>query len=158
MPSKSKTAGKKRQTRKYSKADKGAALAVHAAEGGNTKRTSRVTGVPERTVGNWAEGRGVDEEVKQEAEQAKEGMADRLEKLVHKCLDLLPGKLENASARDVAGVMHIAVDKRQLLMGQPTAINETLALTPEQKQRIAALRARVPAPAEAPQEVTTSVQ
>lgn len=114
-----------RQRRNYSAEEKGETKAVLDAEGGSVKAASRVTGVPESTV------RGIrdDEtpEVEKAAEIAKGELADRLEALAQRCLDLIPAKLPKASARELAGVIIVAVDKMQLLRGQPTAITEPMS-------------------------------
>jgi len=52
--------------------------------------------------------------------QKIEAIDIRLEQIIHKILDLLPEALEDANTRDLALTLGIAVDKHQLIRGQPT--------------------------------------
>lgn len=117
--------------RKYSDEDRSTAVAFLLAAGwaasADDKRksmavdeASRKTGVGRHTLKRWAA-----EEIAGErsslAAQKRGDLAARLEEAAHVLLDtLLDGRLEDASIRDVAVALGIAIDKRALLLGLPT--------------------------------------
>jgi hypothetical protein len=123
-----KTAGKKAAAKKKGSkgrartnrtaAEKGEVKAVLAATGDNVKAAARVTGVPESSV------RGIRDdaspEVAGEATIARVALADRLDDIAHRCVDLMPAQMVTACLRDLAGALKITVEMRQLLVAQPT--------------------------------------
>jgi hypothetical protein len=84
------------------------------------------------TLWEWAKGR-VHPDVMKAKETMTMELADRMEKLAGQCLDLLPDKLETATAAQLATIAGIAVDKMQVLRGKPDTIaGSTATLDPEQ--------------------------
>lgn len=124
----SKQAELTRPKRRYSDEDRAATLAALDMQGGNLSSTSRETGVPLKTIAEWRDGRAPDcvADLRKEKTIA---LADKLESIAHQCVDLMPDRMPDASLRDLAGAMHLAVDKMRLLRGDPTAITETRQLS-----------------------------
>jgi len=106
--------------RRYSDADKATALELLRANGGNLSRTSRETGVPVSTLHEWKKGEHLSETVPELRKEKRGTLASQLEAIAWKILDVLPDKLEDASARELATTLGIVIDKAQLLRGQPT--------------------------------------
>jgi transposase-like protein len=125
---------------KYSDQQRAAALAALDANGGDARKTAKQTGIPYTTLREWVAGR-VHEAVTELRNEKKQSLAARLEDLAHTVLDLLPDKLEQASAKDAAVTLGIAVEKAQLLKGEPTAIhrNEEVITEDERRRRLAEL-------------------
>jgi hypothetical protein len=105
--------------RTYSDEEKANALLCLDANGGNLRRTSMETGIPRKTLEEWRNGH-VHECVAELRLGKREPIADRLEALVHKCLDVLPGKIGDASASQVGVVIGISLEKMRLLREQST--------------------------------------
>ena len=139
--------------RSYSDADKAAALVALDANGGNLKRTAEQLGIPEPTLRQWSKGR-TNADVEAMREGAKVDLADRLERVVGVLLAAAvdPDKVEGASLKDVMTGAGIAIDKMQLLRGEPTAINEDRLSDDERADRVAAIleRARARRDGQAP--------
>jgi hypothetical protein len=92
---------------------------------GSVKKTSRQTGVAERTIANWRDGFGINDDVRQMVKEKSLVLADELESIAYMCVGILPQKLERADVRDVVGAMSQAIDKSLLLRGQPINITAT---------------------------------
>lgn len=121
---------------------KAEALAVLDANAGNVSKTARDTGIPRKTLEEWRDGR-VAEGVAELRQEKKEGLADRLEAIALQMLDAMPSKILDASLKDTATAVGIAIDKRQLLTGQPTAIQRNEGLTEDERaSRVAELLGR----------------
>ncbi|HEX8097836.1 MAG TPA: hypothetical protein VF507_07355 [Pyrinomonadaceae bacterium] len=132
--------------RNYSDNDKAEALAALDANGGDLKHTSKLLRIPLSTLTDWSKNRGINQQVTDFREDKKKDLAGKLEELAHKCVDLLPEKLPFASVRDLAGALIVAVDKMRLLKGEPTAINQTVTLTDDQRKRLNRVLAKREAP------------
>jgi len=113
-----------REKRQYSDTDRGAALAALDANGGNVNKTARETGVPRVTLIEWRDGR-VSADVSNIRQEKRGSLADALEGIIGKALDIRPEKLADASVRDLNGTVKITAETMQLLRGQPTSIQET---------------------------------
>ncbi len=113
-------------SRTYSPAEKADALAHLTAEGGNVKRAAREAGVPRKTLEGWSKGRGVTAEVLRMSEHSKKVLAGKLFREADEAADTLAEKRGGAGYRDVMVGIGIAVDKAQLLTGQPTQIAESV--------------------------------
>lgn len=122
--------------RQYSDEERGATLTALDANGGNVSKTARETGVPRKTVEEWRDGRHVPE-VANIRQGKRRALADELEELAYLCLDLLPDKLNDASAAATATALGIAVDKMQVLRGKPSSVtlNEYADLSAEDIDR-----------------------
>jgi hypothetical protein len=117
-----------REQRRYTDAEQAQALAILTENNGNCAVTSRVTGIPERTIRSWKTGQirpveGTDRQelaVKERAERA-----ERWGNVLDQALDVVEEKLPEASARDAAVIAGIASEKHLLLRGEATSITET---------------------------------
>jgi transposase-like protein len=124
--------------RQYSDSLKAESLAALDANGGNVRATAATLGIPHKTLDDWANERGVNEEVAELRTGKREDLADRLEALAHTLLDSVAGKIHDANLSNVSVSMGIAIDKMRLLREQPTSI--TAALTDDERaDRVAAL-------------------
>ena len=135
QPPASKQMPPKKTTRKppHSEKKKAEALLLLEANGGKIVRTAKQSGIPRSSLRRWAAGQGVNDDVKAVREAMRPELIDRLGEIAHLCLDLLPGKLPAASARDVAGVLIVAVDKKiQLLTHLSAPSNQA---TPTEAER-----------------------
>lgn len=113
--------------------EKAQALAALDANGGDVSKTARQLGLPRTTLNEWKAGR-VTNGVTELRQVKKEGLADALERIAYKCVEVLPDKLDLASAKDAAVVLGVSVEKMQLLREKPTSIQVTeTALTPEER-------------------------
>ena len=113
--------------RQYSDSEKGAALAALDANAGNVSLTARQLKIPRTTLLEWIADRHVSDDVSDIRHEKRKELSERLEDLAHTLVDLLPAKLPEASVRDLAGALIVAVDKMQLLKGAPTAINKDVS-------------------------------
>jgi hypothetical protein len=134
--------------RRYSDEDKAVALAALDANGGNLARAASETGVPRKTLAEWASGRVADG-VADIRHQKKEDLADRLEAIAHALVDAIPGKVKDADLARIATSLGITIDKMRLLREQPTAITANLS-DDERAERVAALLDRARARRDGP--------
>lgn len=139
--------------RRYSDSEKAHALAAVEANGGNVLLTAKELGIPRGTLEAWANGR-IHPEVQMLQQEYKLSIVDRLDKTIHQLLDSIPTKINEAPLKHTMDSLAIAVDRKQLLMGEPTSI-AAKASTDEQLisqlQRLAT-RLRQPATAADPAE------
>jgi len=144
----------------YTLEQKVLALAALAANAGNFARTARQLDIPRSSLQRWAAqqktagadgqdrapktelpGRAPGTPLAELIERAKGDLADRFEDIARRLLEALPGKLADASLRDIAVALGIAIDKMLLLRGQP---DRSGSLTDaERVQRLRALAERV---------------
>lgn len=114
---------KRKPQRRYTEAQRAAAVAAVLANGGNVFRTSREIDIPSKTLEHWVKG-----EARPEAattgEQKRGTMAEELERVAWKLLGSIEGKIESAPLSHTATAMGIAIDKARLLRGQPTTITQ----------------------------------
>lgn len=110
--------------RRYSDEDRANALAALAANGGNLAQTARQLGIPRATLQRWLEG-SAHPEAAANAAPKKAALADRLEELAGQLLDgVTLDKIAGSGPKELLTSLGIAVDKMQLLRGQPTAITD----------------------------------
>jgi hypothetical protein len=107
--------------RQYSDNDKAAALAALDANGGNTYKTAKDTGINRQTLANWANGRGVNHDMPNLVHQKKGELAERLMDVAHLLVDAIPDKIADASLQQVSTSLGIAIEKIQLLQGEATS-------------------------------------
>lgn len=115
--------------RQYSDNDKAVALATLDANGGNIRQTARVLKLPESTLTDWSNGRGACPEVT-EIRQVKKGqLAEKLEEVAHALTDNILLRAQSdfsllTPLKDFAVSLGIAIDKMQVLKGEPTSISK----------------------------------
>jgi hypothetical protein len=83
-------------------------------------------------LARWDRGENIAPSVRINAERLKGELSDKFLDVAHRCVDLLPDKLPDASAATLATVAGIATDKYRLLTEQSTS-NISISLTPEQR-------------------------
>ena len=120
--------GKKRQ---YTDNDKAAALAALDANKGNLSKTAKQLGIPRQTIQEWAAGRNHNRSVPDLRQVKKRDLAEKLEEAADALLDNILARARSETSvavplKDFATAMGIAIDKMQLLKGEPTSINKTL--------------------------------
>lgn len=94
-------------------------LAALDANQGNVKRTAKECGVAVSTLRGWAKGRGANAGVAKLRPQKKGELADALEDIAWKIVELLPSKLEGAEMRELSTLLGVTLDKLLVLRGQP---------------------------------------
>lgn len=110
--------------RRYTEAEKAEALAVLEANAGNITGTARVVGIPAATLRLW---RGHSAPAPAETcEEKKQDLATALEEIARKLIGAIPEKIGEASLQQVSTSLGIAIDKMQLLRGQPTSRTATM--------------------------------
>lgn len=125
---------KPKDRRTYSDKQIAEACAIFKSCNGNMLEASREAGVPRKTLESWVKGKAkrvtdapVAEEMAQLRHIAGVSIADRLEDLIGKILDVAPGKLGEAPFGQSMTGLSIAVDKMRLLREQPTSIQANAA-------------------------------
>jgi transposase-like protein len=150
---------RKRKQRKYSLAEKTAALAALAANGGNLERTARQIGIPRNTLRIW------DQEAKKVesaapvsdkiptsksypplinaplVQEARKTLAAKLDNIAHLLADDMarPEKIEGAGLNQVAVALGITIEKMRLLLDKPTQIHGSDLTDAERMARLASL-------------------
>lgn len=112
---------KEKVRRYYSDEERANTLAALAANGGNVNLTAKQLGIPAKTIENWSKGKA-HPDVAKLGEQKKGPLADALEVVAFKIVDLLPEKIPSATLQQAATSLGILVDKMQLLRNKPTEI------------------------------------
>jgi hypothetical protein len=116
-----------RPKRHYSDQDRAAALAAYDAEPptpGRQTRAANVAGVPRESLRAWLRDRenAAPANVRQETTEALSDMFDRVcRTALGMAAGAMQGDAEPARLKDYMVAAAIAVDKAQLLIGQPTA-------------------------------------
>lgn len=110
--------------RQYSDAEKAESLAALDANGGNVSKTARDLGLPRKTLAQWAADRHIHQDVAELRQEKKIDLAARLEQIARQLAEAMPEKMATANLQQVATSMGIAIDKMQLLRGQPTNISD----------------------------------
>lgn len=105
--------------RRYSDDERAACLAALASNGGDVAKTAREVGVPYHTLKHWADGKR-HPEARQMANGKKPDLADMLEDLAYRAVRTSRRGLRHLKADRAAVVAGIAIEKMQLLRGQPT--------------------------------------
>jgi hypothetical protein len=121
--------------RKYTDREKAAALAFLDFNAGNVKKSATALKIPERTLNEWANNRGVNEDVATSRDDKKEELSALIEQAVRDMIGASAGKLTGANFQQLWTGVGIAVDKMQLLKGEPTNITKEL-LADAERERI----------------------
>jgi transposase-like protein len=108
-------AGPGRQ-RRYSDADRSAALAALGANGGNVNLTAGQLGIPETTLRGWANG-DCHPQVARDAARQKPSLAARMRAIAHKMVGVADAKADALNAKDAMIAAGIATEKMLLLRG-----------------------------------------
>lgn len=126
---------------RYSDAQRATALAALDANGGDRTHTARQLGIPESTLRSWDSGRRRDiPAIAELRAQKKADLATELETVAYQLAAAMPGKIEGASLQQLATSLGIAIDKVQLLKGQPTSITAAMGLSErERAERVVTL-------------------
>ncbi len=112
--------------RQYSDQDKATILAARDANGGNVSRSARETGVPRKTLEDWAKGRSVADDVAEIRQEKRLELAEKLDFIAHRLADnMTEEKMKSGSIVQIATSLGITIEKAQLLKGQPTSIAGT---------------------------------
>lgn len=119
---KPKAKAKRGNHRRYCDADKAGALLALASNGGNIKRTAKETGIPYMTLSEWSKG-GCHESITKFRDENRDNLADAMETMAWRLLEAMPGKIGDASLRDVATALGISIDKARLLRNEATSIS-----------------------------------
>ena len=140
--------------RRYTEEDRAVALAAYEANANNLKRTARYCNIPINTLRRWLQGGETNAAVSQLRPQKKGDLAAALEAIAWQCVEAIPARMGEASLREVATTLGIAVEKMQLLRGKPTTINDDLSSLSDAEldRRIAEAQRRAAAPAGSEQE------
>jgi hypothetical protein len=104
---------------------------------GNSRRVSEITKVPEGTIRMWKQTEWWQDIMSRIRQEHNEELDTKLTKLVDKAMDKINDRLENGDyvynakadklirkpvgARDLSTITATAIDKRQLLRGEPTS-------------------------------------
>jgi transposase-like protein len=108
------------QYRDYPEELKAAVIAAIEQNGGQIRPTCRLFNLPYDTVHYWWT---KSERFRQIKPASAQNLADKLEELAHSTADsLAEHDFSIVAARDKAAVLSVAIDKMQLLRGEPTAI------------------------------------
>jgi hypothetical protein len=121
-PKLSRTGRKKRQ---YSDSQKAEYLAALDLNGGNVNGTAKQLGIPSKTLENWSLGKNQHPDVANMGGEKKEQLVDRMDKIVHQLLDVIPDKIPEANLTQLSTAYGIMYDKIRLERGQPTSITES---------------------------------
>jgi transposase-like protein len=133
-----------RQRRRYDDKFRASAVVMLEATGypeveGGLTQTAKHLGIPLNTLKGWftAERNPPPAKLRN---QKKQDLVIELENVAHLLVKAMPGKIDEASLQQIATSMAIAIDKMQLLKGQPTWRGEIIELikqgiiTPEQAE------------------------
>ena len=132
----------------YSEKEKINACCVFAVSG-NSRRTAEITKIPEATLRAWKQTIWWQEITVRIYEEQDEGLSSKLTSLVDNAVDAINDRLKDGdylynpkldklvrkpiNARDLAAVTVMAVDKRQLLRGEPTSRVEKVSVDERMK-------------------------
>lgn len=132
----------------YSEKEKINACCVFAVSG-NSRRTAEITKIPEATLRAWKQSIWWQEITVRIYEEQDEGLSSKLTSLVDNAVDAINDRLKDGdylynpkldklvrkpiNARDLAAVTVMAVDKRQLLRGEPTSRVEKVSVDERMK-------------------------
>lgn len=118
--------------RQYSDNDKAIALATLDANEGNIRQTAKVLKLPESTLTDWSNNRGVCAEVTEIREEKRAELAEKLETVAHALTDNILLRAQSdfsllTPLKDFAVSLGIAIDKMQVLKGEPTSISKDVS-------------------------------
>ena len=121
-----------RQRRRYDDKFRASAVVMLEATGypdieGGLTQTAKHLGIPINTLKGWFT-REHNPPSAQLRNEKKADLVIELENVAYLLVRAIPGKIDEASLQQVATSMAIAIDKMQLLKGQPTLIIELAQL------------------------------
>ena len=111
-----------RFVRQYSPSERANALAVYDSIG-SLEKASEALGIPMSTLAGWAQNGSLMSEARI---QKRADLAVKFENAAHLFLDNAVKKVKKAQFQHLMTGAGIAIDKMQLLRGQPTSITETI--------------------------------
>ena len=111
-----------RVVRRYSPAERANALALYDRVG-SIDKTSEALGIPHSTIQGWV---ADPHNYSILRTQKSQELAQKFDNAANLFLDLAVKKSKDAQFNHLMTAAGIAVDKSQLLRGQPTQINETI--------------------------------
>lgn len=126
--------------RVYTEDDHTTVYTILNSNGGNVRRTSIETGIPQRTIRNWKEAwekDGFPEELLEQAAEVNNEFIDNMERVRHKALILMEQQLHEAKPNQLAVIFGILDDKIRLASGLATSRTETVnnQLPPPEKMK-----------------------
>lgn len=112
----------------YSPKERGAALALLDFNNGNIQKTASQLKVPRTTLNEWDKGRHLDTETALEHQRRRIDIDGALDEVVYDYFIAMRAKLKEkkTSLYHMQGGVSILLDKRNVLMGRPTAISASL--------------------------------
>ena len=143
--------------RRYTTADI-ARVQAYAQTAPSILAVAEDTNIPYMTVHNWLSGETQSMPDVTETVKARENLADRYEDLIHKVLDVAPGKIEAASFAALLTGAGIATDKMRLLREQSTSNLLTNLSENEAQERAATILAKAAKKLEAQRQVSIEAQ
>lgn len=136
---------KGRITRTYSHQDRAKALALYDSTGA-LEKTAETLGIPLSTLSDWVNNPANHSESRSKHAQ---DLATKFDNAAHLFIDLAVKKSKRAAFNHLMTGAAIAVDKSQLLRGQPTSISASVMSEEERMDRLSslveAIRGRAPA-------------
>ena len=121
--------GRGRTNARHTDSDRAAALAATVLSPDSANRAAAIAGVPRGSLDEWQRGRGIVPSVLvagiQEGQKAGKRLAKLWEDVANDALRLIDARrLEKSSAAALATIAGIATDKRQMLLGEPSAVQQ----------------------------------
>src|SRR5262249_24310609 len=108
----------------------------------NFQGTARQLGIPRKTLQDWAKGQkglpAAAERLAPVAHQKKQDLASKLDALAHQCLDLVPGKINEATLTQLMTAVGIAVDKPakpRATPADPSTLGTVVNLTRDERRQ-----------------------
>ena len=135
--------------RSYSDEEIASALAVVKSCKGNVVAAAKETGIPRKTLSNWARGavhRVARPSVARLGQKKQRDLAAKCEQLAWQLAEAIPKKIKEAPLSQVATSFGIVTDKMRLLREQSTAITDNRT---QIEQLVLVLSAKYKKPAEA---------
>lgn len=129
--------------RSYSDREKAEALAILDSNGGNLAKTSRESGIPQKTLSHWRDGNGTTPDVANIRDEKKADLITLWQGIVEKALSMAPDKIHEAGFDSLIRAAGIGTDKiANLRESQEGGIDdlddaETDELKPEQIEAFA---------------------
>jgi len=114
--------------KRYTDAEKAAALAMLDANGGNMLLTAKETRISRTTLQEWRDGR-ISHDVPDIRQEKRQSLAELFLDEIYAAVGLMPDKRADASYKELATVVGILTDKRQLLLGAATErVEQTITI------------------------------
>lgn len=114
--------------RKYSDGDKAMALATLDANEGDVRKTAKLLNIPGSTLTDWSKNRGTNWEIAEIRAVKKQELSEKLEQVAHALVDNILIRAQSdlsvmVPLKDFAVTLGIAIDKMQILKGEPNQIS-----------------------------------